>query len=391
MPVCFDGKLLTLSDIFATQRRSPVSNILARLDISERRLQGILPKDFENKSVLSLSSLSRQLKEPETLDTDVVETIGRQIAGWLKVSDEDSGRALLAAHWIWRNEMHGLDSTAESLDIRAPVVRLKLFREAVQTILYDKSVFVFSVAAANEKQVGRSAFALSLAQYCAYDAPPSARRTLRVASLAQLDSKNQTSRPLDIDRIAGLISAQFPMAQRSGRDIIGDLATYFRYLPRPLLLIKDAHGVPHDLLVAFVTQLYARLPQDSDFVLLIASDRPVLGNPYGKAVYLDYMTPEETGAFIVWKTAADHAELPELNQLCAELKEEIRKPSVASLLAGAYLLAELSHAAPWDYFPISNNNFTAPDSLKEKSVAKTIRQFVESSGGAFVCQILSRR
>lgn len=356
------------------QPHSPISGLLAQLNISERKFHDALLKaeKLPSKSgINSLSNFSRLLKEEESLDMQDVELIGRFLGTYLKRDGNVISQTMLAEHWIWRNERHGRLQPEANVDIRTPVVRHGLFSKAVRAILYEKPQLV-TISAANEKQVGRNGFALSVGQYCALDAPLNVRRALRIVSLAQLNKDRYTTRQVNAVRVAELVCSQLGIALRNAFErqndldvernkqvwlerIVDNIVESLRYLPKPLLLIKDAHGVPDDILGEFVTSLIAGFRHESPLIALVASERPILGTASETNINLDYMSEAETGALLVWKTGVHASQLPSLIELCTELKRELRKPSVTSLLAGAYLLDQLGDAEPWATFPTTES------------------------------------
>jgi hypothetical protein len=370
------------------QPHSPISTLLAQLGISERKFHDALKRALKldsDSGINSLSNFSRLLKEEENLDMKDVEPIGQQIGPYLALDGNIASQIMLAEHWIWRNEQHGLLQPEENFDVRAPVVRHEQFSKAVKAILYQQPQLV-TICAANEKQVGRNAFALSVGQYCAFDVPPPVRRTLRIVSLAQLDSDKQIARPVDELRVAGLVSIQIGIARRNGDGrenegfvdrIVDSIAESLRYLPNPLLLIKDAHGVPDTILRNFVNRLFSRIRQDSPLIALVTSEMPLFGTSRETNINLDYMTPEEAGAFLVWKTGVPFTQLPGLIRLCSELKREVRKPSVVSLLAGAYLLDQFGKKSPSESFP---NPVAVTDQQGQLDAETVIRKVVKEVG-----------
>lgn len=375
-------------------RSSPISTLLHHFTLSERGLYSAL-KAMPDCNIKSPSNLSRLLKDESMLDMRDVGRIGQHFGTLLGIEDEVASQALLAEHWIWRKEREGLIVPDDSFDIRSPVVRHKEFRSAVRTILYEHPYLV-TISAANEKQVGRRRLAQSIVQYCAYDAPPEVRRTVKTVSLAHLDSDKQITRPVDIERVAGFISVQLGLAQRNGDDreqnfvdrVVESIADSFRYLLRPLFLIKDTRGVPDAILGEFADRLLSKLPQDSQLIMMITSERSLLKHENEVNFHLDYLTPEETASYIVWKSGVDPAQLPELVRFCHGMRREVRKPSVASLLAGAYLLREFRDESPWCSFTVGTTDTIV--SGRQENIAVVLRQVIEAAGhGSSIESVLS--
>lgn len=364
------------------QRYSPISSLLDIFQLSERSLHAALEAQAGSE-IQSLSNLSRLLKTETLIDTRDIQRIGRIFGPHLNLDPTMAGQALLAEHWLWRQELQEFAAPENSQTPRMPVVRHKEFQSAVQTIL-KTSPFLLSVTAPNDLQVGRKRFAQAVAQYCAYDSPPSVRRTLKSVTLAQLDSDSQRARPVDLERLVGCISVQLGIARRNGdeRDnilvdrIVESIADSFRYLTRPLLLLKDTRGVPDAILRDFVKLLLSKLPLNSKLVVLVTAEAPLLNSEVEFNIAIGNLTAEEMASFIAWKIGTDSSQLPELIGLCEDLKTSIRKPSVASALAGAYLLQTFGHLSPWSFLQRSNTERTSASS---ESVSAIIRQIVDAA------------
>ena len=275
-------------------------------------------------------------------------------------------QSVQAEYSLWRTSLNALSGPPESVEVRTPVARRAPFRKAAAAILFEDSlIVVIQRDTKAENTVGvslsRSAFALSVAQYCSCDAPDNFRRTLQSVSLAELKGPSITA-----TAIARRVYATLNMPRRTGKadntnqDIYQAIADSLRYVTRPLLFLSEGRDVPAVQMAIFLRSLAEALPPDSNVKILVTGEG-ILDD--GKAlesaisvsrIELNVLEPSEMARHIAWKAnlSADEAEMISFRfqHLGDQMGHQLRTPNIASVLAGNHLSALFSREkTPWKW------------------------------------------